>query len=371
LSRWQTKIEKKLLLLIFFILFFVQGVTASIREDVAPGLRYKIFSKSFAGRTAIKIHTLIIDLNSPNVQVQVALAKRTVGRLQTTSRMAYENGAIAAINGGFFDRSWPYLPVGLLVVDGTILTKSLLNRSSIGISKDKKVRFGIPRFVGYVTNLSSNDKIAIFGINRPRRDDEVIIYTAEYGRSTKTNDNGVEIIVENDMVVGLSDGDSTIPRNGYVISFHGWTKNYANALPPGAPISSDFNLTDGWDKYEWVLTGGPRLLDGGNNVAIQNVKNEDFDTEFLGRDARTAVGLTSRNELVMVVAEGRKGRRGRSRKGITFNQLADFFKSIGVNDAIALDGGGSSTMYINGKTVNSAANGSYDRVSNAIIVKSE
>jgi hypothetical protein len=218
--------------------------------------------------------------------------------------------------------------------------------------------------------MSTNDKIAIWGLNRPRKDNEVIVYTPEFGSVTKTNDAGVEIIVEDDMVVGISEGNSVIPGNGYVISFHGWTKDYANALPPGSPITTDIKLSEGWNEFKQVITGGPRLLDGGNNVARDNVEKESFGSEVWGRNARTAIGVTYGNKLILAVAEGKKFRSRRRRKlGVTYNELAEFLKSIGVKDAIGLDGGGSSTMFVNGRVVNAPLDGYQQRVSNAVIIK--
>lgn len=345
------------------------GDTTSQEADT--GITYFSFEKSFSGRKPLLVHVITADLNRPDLKVRVALARGTVGRLQYTSTIAYRNNALAAVNGTFFDRYSPYLPVGLLVIDGKIVTKSLLNRSAIGISSDKKVKFGIPKFSGYVMNLSTNDKIAIWGMNRPRKENEVIIYTPEYGWNTKTNNSGVEIIVEDNMVVGISEGKSPIPRNGYVISFHGWTKNYANALPPGAPIESVLKLADEWDKFDQVITGGPRLLENGKNTVIDSISDEDFDSEVMGRNARTAIGVDKNNQLFLVVVEGKKRKRRWKKLGVTYYELAEMLKELGLKDAIGLDGGSSSTMYIKGKVVNRPLNGCQERVSNAVILQSE
>ncbi len=341
---------------------------AAFAREIVPGVHYTSFPKSFGGRKSVKVHVLRVDLNNKRIEVRPGLAKETVGRFETTSRIASNNGAIAGINGGFFDRSYPYLPVGLLVLDGNIIMKSSLNRSAFGICENRDVRFGIPKFVGYVINQSTNEKIQVWGINRPRKDDEVIIYTAEYGWTTGTNNTGVEIIIEDNIVIGISEGNSPIPRNGYVISFHGWTKNYANALPPGAPILADFKLADGWDKFDHVVTGGPRLLDGGNIVLSRSIEKENIGGDLLSRNARTAIGKNDRNELFMVVVEGKKPRRHRRRTGASYLELAQMMKDMGVKDAIGLDGGGSTTMYVNGSVVNNPQDGWQQRVSNAIVV---
>lgn len=371
MSRWQTKIKNLALILVFIIFFspaaFAQEQQSSPEADT--GILYYTVEKSFSGRKPVTVHIVTADLKVPNVIVDIVLAGNTVGKLRTTGNIAVNNDAVAAINGGFFDRYPPHIPVGLVVIDGKIVTKSLLNRSAIGISPDMKIKFGIPKFSGYVVNQTTKDKIAIFGMNRPRKDDETIIYTPEYGWTTKTNDTGVEIIVEDNMVVGISDGNSPIPRNGYVISFHGWTKNYANELPPGAPIESVLTLTEDWNQYDHVLSGGPRLLDNGRNVVAESMNYENFDSEVMGRNSRTAIGIDSNDVLYMVVVEGKKRRRGWKKLGATYTELADMLKDLGLKDAIGLDGGGSSTMYVDGEIVNRPLDGCQQLVSNAVILK--
>lgn len=68
-------------------------------------------------------------------------------------------------------------------------------------------------------------------------------------------------------------------------------------------------------------------------------------------DPRTAVGWApDRSKIYIVVVDGRQP--GYS-VGLTLQELAEYFKTLGVRDAIQLDGGGSSAMVVeekNGKT---------------------
>lgn len=343
------------------------AAAAAERVEIAPGLVYSSFSRNFGGAKPVRVHVLTADTRNPHIEIKAALARGTVGRLQPVSYIAERNCSLAAINGTFFNRTWPYTPIGLLVIDDKIVTKSLLNRSVVGISKEHGIKFGVPKFVGFVINTETKDKIPVWGLNRPRKENEVIIYTPEYGWKTKTNDSGVEIIVEDCMVVGISDGNSPIPRNGYVISFHGWTKNYTNSLPPGAAIESKYDLSEGWENFEQVITGGPRLLDGGRNVVLDRIGPEGFDSEVFGRKARTAVGKSG-DKLIFVVIEGKQSRYLRRKRGATYNELAETMKDLGCSDAIGLDGGSSSTMFVNGVVVNLPSGGYQQGVSNALIV---
>ena len=54
----------------------------------------------------------------------------------------------------------------------------------------------------------------------------------------------------------------------------------------------------------------------------------------------------------MVVSDGRTDRSA----GLTLYQLAGFLQSLGATTAYNLDGGGSSTMYFNGRVINEPVN---------------
>ncbi len=56
--------------------------------------------------------------------------------------------------------------------------------------------------------------------------DKLVIYTPNFGLHTGTNEFGTEAIVEENTVTTLSGADSTIPKNGIVISGHGTAKKW-------------------------------------------------------------------------------------------------------------------------------------------------
>lgn len=75
--------------------------------------------------------------------------------------------------------------------------------------------------------------------------------------------------------------------------------------------------------------------------------NQDI---FDGKHPRTMLGLDEKNnQLYLVVVEGRQ----LLNRGISLNELAYLAKNLGVTRAINLDGGGSSTMVVGNKRVNS------------------
>ena len=82
---------------------------------------------------------------------------------------------------------------------------------------------------------------------------------------------------------------------------------------------------------------------------------------------RTAVGLRADGTWIFVVVDGRQP--GLS-IGMNLKEVAELMQSLGCVDALNLDGGGSSTLCVLGKVVNSPSDAARERpVSDAIIVR--
>lgn len=100
-----------------------------------------------------------------------------------------------------------------------------------------------------------------------------------------------------------------------------------------------------------VLSFGPALLE---NSTI-SVSQSDEVGKAKASNPRTAIGIIDDLHYVFVVSDGRTSES----TGLSLYQMAEFMQSLGVETAYNLDGGGSSTMYFNGKVVNNpTTNGS-------------
>lgn len=103
-----------------------------------------------------------------------------------------------------------------------------------------------------------------------------------------------------------------------------------------------------FEKWEMqtAVGGGPVLLQNGE---IKITNNEEL--KFAGKaiddkHPRTAMGYTKENKLIILVVEGRNPGKA---EGATLTQEAQIFKDLGCQEALNLDGGGSSCMLVNGK----------------------
>lgn len=105
--------------------------------------------------------------------------------------------------------------------------------------------------------------------------------------------------------------------------------------------SADDLLTAGAQQ---ILSFGPALL---INSSISVTQEEEVG-KAKASNPRTAIGIIDKLHYLFVVSDGRTTES----KGLTLYELAEFMQSLGASTAYNLDGGGSSTMYFNGKIIN-------------------
>lgn len=139
----------------------------------------------------------------------------------------------------------------------------------------------------------------------------------------------------------------------------------------GANIVTGDPAVVGWDKRlhaENGLVCGPVLLREGAGVPLaQNAFNDN-------RHPRSAVGITSDGQVLLVTVDGRNARA----HGMNLHELAFLLRQLGARDGLNLDGGGSTALYINGKNETGIVNypsdnktfdhGGERKVANAILV---
>lgn len=113
------------------------------------------------------------------------------------------------------------------------------------------------------------------------------------------------------------------------------------------------------NKEKFVLRAGP--------VLIYENKMEKLDsTNFsVKRHPRSAI-CTSKNHVILLAIDGRQDKAD----GMTLIELQHYMKSLGCTNAINLDGGGSTTVWLKNKGVINHLNGrSQRKIANAILIK--
>src|SRR5262249_55606462 len=141
-------------------------------------------------------------------------------------------------------------------------------------------------------------------------------------------------------VVDKQEKSIFVPYGGYVLSDS--RTGEISKLQRGDTLSVSWHTRpDTWKDVAQAVSGGPMLVKDGQLYVDLN--DEKFRKSWTGSQivARTAIGVTGQNHLILVTVEGPH----------TLWDMSKFMKALGAVDAMNLDGGGSTTMVINGVTV--------------------
>jgi exopolysaccharide biosynthesis protein len=103
---------------------------------------------------------------------------------------------------------------------------------------------------------------------------------------------------------------------------------------------------DSHTEYEDILVTGPVLMLDRKKVTLPKT------SLVTTKHPRSCIGVINRHKLVLVTLDGRTT----DAHGMTLNELADLMKSLKCKDAVNLDGGGSTTMWIRNKPFNGVVN---------------
>ena len=307
-----------------------------------------------------RIHVLVAD--PKRIEVRVAHAYDAAIGLETTAALALRRGALAAINGGYFRMEGLLAgdSQGVLQIEGRLLSEPDRGRAAVGFfDHNGTVRsvFGRLSFRGEVY-LADGEGIPFDGLNRPRKASEIVLYTPEFHRTTLTSAEGAEVVIQDGHITEIREGSgsSVIPAGGMVLSIG--RERVQEVLPRmrrGENISVEAELLpllpdpeSEWEQAESILGGGPLLIWKGRRLE-EPEKESISRVFFLARHPRTVVGVRADGTLLFVTVDGR--RPGES-VGMSIPELTDLMLELGSVSAINLDGGGSTTMVIEGRIVN-------------------
>jgi hypothetical protein len=330
------------------------------------------------------LHILEISPQS-GYTIKPAIANGKVGTLEPVSKLAKKVDAIAAINGGFFDTGSTRLPVGLIKMDFRTVFEQFLQRPVLGIDADGGIHFETFLLHSRLYLPDQETYIPLFGYNRPRKSGEIIAYTSDYGDSTKTNVWGRELLLkrlspqevhqgvdnyvgEKYLVVGEGVCNSPLGEDDLVLSIHShaldkYSRQFSQ-LFPGSEVEIRTNVPAGWERFPYLLGGGPMLVKNGSYAL--NYRAERFSGAMNSPTARTAVGLSRSGNIMLIVVDA--GSRDYS-VGATWHQLATLGVSLlNVSDLMGFDGGGSSTMFVDNRVVNKPKGDAPRSVANIIAI---
>ena len=355
-------------------------------ETVGTGIEYQMFRLPDPNN----VHVARMDRGNLNATIESSIAQgRLSGGFETVAGMAgrYDqainyweqswgsrNNVVVAINGNFYNIKTG-IPEGGQIHSGWYAKRfmDLGGGSGFAWTLNRTPFIGRcvthPQVKQLIHKISTQQTIEFSGINETRQGDELILYTPQYDSNTKTNDAGLEILVEMTRPTLIlptpsyargyvreirnGAGSTTIPFDHIVLSASGSAIADLSIFELGDEVGVSQEITDfqfGCDPPTWMDWTKTYASIGGSFRFLQDNTIVDFtDLGALERHPRTAIAYND-NYVYFIVVDGRYPNVS---IGMTIHELAVFAKeTLGAVWGIAQDGGGSSTMVINGRVVN-------------------
>jgi len=356
-------------------------------RELAPGVLYYTLNSPTLVAPEEPMAVRLLQLDPHRVDLRAALANDEVMGTEIVATIAERHGAIAAINAGFFLPNGD--PAGVFTLSGRLVSDTRRPRGAVGISSDAAgITLAFARLRASAGLVIGEGRkrvtVPIDGVDTTRIRGQSMLFTPAYHAHTDTAAAGLEWVIDRPrgepaqslrVVSGPHrNGRTRIPREGFVLSFGGTTIPARLArLKRGVKVALDVSYeplegeTGPWTTARDIVGGAGLLIRDGNDVEDWSV--ESFTRSFAeGRHPRTMIGTAADGGIWLVTVDGRQPQLS---VGMTLSELRGFARRLGLVNALNLDGGGSTTMWVNGEVVNSPSDATGPRkVSDALIVRS-
>ena len=316
-------------------ILWAQGVRWRQQYQNIGTARFPVFSLEVNPRQAgVKIRPL---LSNPPTD------KGSAPLLQT----AELSGVAGAINGGFFNRI-NRLALGAIRRDNKWLSGPILNRGAIGWND--RGEFAIARLTLQETVITpTNQRLSISQLNSAYVEAGIGRYNPDWGTSyTPFSDNEIVVTVVGERIISQSPAGVAgktafpLPANGYILALRS-DLSIAPQLTPGTLLRLETNTIPlDFNRFPYILGGGPVLVQ--NSRVVLDAKVEGFSDAYVRQTAiRSAIGRNAAGNLLIVAVHNRAGGAGPN-----FAELAQILQQMGAVEALNLDGGSSTSLYLGG-----------------------
>ncbi|MBV8637955.1 MAG: phosphodiester glycosidase family protein [Candidatus Eremiobacteraeota bacterium] len=345
-------------------------------ERVTPGVEYARYDMTTALGPMV-VHVLAIAPNQPHVRVDSVLAHDALTSSgETISSMAQRTGAIAGINGDYFDIGATNQPTNV-VVSNHILLRTPRKRFALFVT-NQGPEIAETSFTG---QLQIGDRtFAIDAVNEmlPPRGG-ISLLTPQYG-SVAPN--------ESLTLLALKQGTGTPPFTTYTVvnqanNLSRQPAGYYVAIGPtaiattGVPNPGDTVVATG-DLDPMGLSNVQAAVGGGPLILADGKWYDDLDGPRGGtysmRAPQSGAALTPDGTLLLVEVDGRQPDES---VGVTPEEFSALMRAFGATRGMEFDSGGSSEMSVRipGNTaatlVNSPSDGKERPVSDGVFVYSD
>jgi hypothetical protein len=282
-----------------------------------------------------RVHVLDVNPRKPGVSLGYRNNADLQLRMPVSSIVAHDPTGVGGTNGNYFDITDTGAPVGV----GRSRARGVTHAPASGWNNafyqaaDGSYHIGTVVLTGH---LAQHPDWPVTGLNLPHaRPNALTLYTPVWGRARgrKVVDSprtpAREVHVRNG-IVRQNSGTFLKGRTfqGYLLVGLGRGARLLRSVPVGSRLDAS-----------WALDPQPQMAITGSQVLVRQGRVVASDD---GQKApRTAVGIDVDTGHVLIAAlDGRE----KNAVGLSTRGWARFLQGIGVDDAINLDGGGSTTM---------------------------
>ncbi|MCT4612403.1 MAG: phosphodiester glycosidase family protein [Clostridia bacterium] len=333
----------KKLLLILALCIMTQDIQAytefsSIEDkiELRDGIEYTK-KELYTKEGFIDFHIIKIDKHG-KYEIENIVSKDIAGAKKRLTDLANENDSILAINAEFFNtKANPTNMLGANIENGSLkygTTGLNVGQNKFGAVAIRNGSYNLeyPTFsLSLIKN--ENEKIVLSAYNQFEAFGGLVYGTYEYIKDTKMLDekhkNIHKILIEDGKVKSKHGiAENVILKEGQsIILFNNPAKDIYN-LGDKVKLHVDTNIN--LVEIRKMFMGASKIIENGN------VKTDGLI--ITGRHPRSLLGYNE-NSIYLIAVDGR-----RKSIGIRHSELGEFLKEENIFNAIALDGGGSSTL---------------------------
>ncbi|PPK92282.1 uncharacterized protein DUF2233 [Kineococcus xinjiangensis] len=313
----------------------------SSTEEIAPGVvlqrRRSVDPLGFLDSAVLRLR--------PDGPTRARLLQDTLSNPRTPADLAGRSGAVAAVNGDFFDIDRTGAPDGPVAVGGVLKAEDW-----------PQVAVGFPGVgPGTVADVLLQGSVTAAGRTWPLaslnpgavRPGSLALYTPAWGPGNRAlaatkiaAGPATEVEVVGGRVSAVRTGATAlpVPEGGSVLVATGAAAADLAALPVGTPVHIDHSLRTGalpTGPGSFALGARLVLLRGGALAPVDTA-----DPTWAALRARSAVGWTASGEVLLLTVDGGTP----ASRGATAVETARLLQEAGAVEAVMLDGGGSAQM---------------------------
>lgn len=363
-SRWYAVPAAAALLVTLVVPAAAATASGTAAEEIIPGVTYERLERSTSNGDVVA-HLLTVNLRQAGVGLDL-LRSDAVAEAHPVSELADAQGAVAGVNGDFFNISQEHdeAPATKSAVGPSVAGRDLKaavpngqrfgpgladgtsTQDVFGVGTDGDARVGSLALDGLVRTDAG--ELDLVGLNQYAvAVNGIGAFTTDWGsvsrmravcgtdtdRKAPCSDQTSEVVVTGGKVASVSEqpGDGAIAEDTVVLVGREDGAKQLDQLVVGDQVAVEYRLDPGADPaYGFAVGGAPILRDGAPLSGVDNALAP-----------RTGAGASLDGDWAYLLAvDGRSS----ASVGVTITELAEWLAELGADDGVNLDGGGSTTL---------------------------